>query len=105
MKVINPFIINAPLNVSDIKMCEFVDHLEMSKCFKKYKNSDYLLCNIPLHYLMTYLFKNNRISIGTKHGIHISRKMTKHEITKLFKIHDDICEHEYVTVFCPYKQI
>ena len=54
---------------------------------------------------MTYLFKNNRISIGSKHGIHISRKMTKHEITKLFKMHDDICKHEYVTVFRPHKQI
>jgi len=37
MKVINPFIIDGPLNVSDIEMCEFVDHLEMSKCFKNYK--------------------------------------------------------------------
>ena len=36
-KVINPFIIDAPLNVSDIKMCKFVDHLEMHKCFKIYK--------------------------------------------------------------------
>ena len=105
MKVINPFIIDGPLNVSDIEMCEFVDHLEMSKCLKNYKNSDHLLCNVPLHYLMTYLFKNNRISIGSKHGIHISRKMTKHEITKLFKMHDDICKHEYVTVFRPHKQI
>ena len=105
MKVINPFIIDAPLNVSDIKMCEFVDHLEVSKCLKKYRSSDYLLCNIPLHHLMTYLFKNNRISIGHKHDIHIPRKMTKCEITNLFKIHNDICKHEYVTVFRPCKQI
>jgi hypothetical protein len=53
MKVINPFIIDGPLNVSDIEMCEFVDHLQKSKYFKKYKNSDHLLCNVPLHYLMT----------------------------------------------------
>src|SRR6267154_5932840 len=105
IKVIKPFIIDAPLNVSDIKMCEFVDRLEMSKCLKKYKNSDHLLCNVPLHYLMTYLFKNNRISISSKHCIHISRKMTKHEITKLFKMHDNIFKHEYVTVFRPHKQI
>jgi len=57
MKVINPFIIDGPLNVSDIEMCEFVDHLEMSECFKKYKNSDHLLCNVPLHYLMTICLK------------------------------------------------
>jgi|SRR5882762_6980684 len=31
--------------------------------------------------------------------------MTKHEIIKLFKMHDDICKHEYVTVFRPYKHI
>ena len=105
MKVISPFIIYAPLNVSDIKTCEFVDHLETSKCLKKYQNSDHLLCNVPLHYLMTYLIKNNRISIGYKHGIHIPKKMTKCEITNLFKIHDDICKHEYVTVFRPCKQI
>ena len=106
MKAINPFIIYAPLNVSDIKMCEFVDHLEMSKFSKKkYRNSGYLLCNVPLHHLMTYLFKNNRISIGHKHDIHIPRKMTKCEISNLFKIHNDICKHEYVTVFRPCEQI
>ena len=105
MGFINPFIIDAPLNVSDIKMCEFVDHLEMSKCLEKYKNSDHVLCNVSLHHLMTYLFTNNRISIGHKHGIHISKRMAKGEIIKLFKIHDDICKHEYVTVFRPYKQI
>ena len=105
MKIISPFIIYAPLNVSDIKTCEFVDHLETSKSLKKYQNSDHLLCNVPLHHLMTYLFKNNRISIGYKHGIHIPKKMTKCEITNLFKIHDDICKHEYVTVFRPCKQI
>jgi hypothetical protein len=32
------------------------------------------------------------------------KKMTKCEITNLFKIHDDICKHNYVTVFRPYKQ-
>jgi len=31
--------------------------------------------------------------------------MTKSEITELFKIHDDICEHKYVTVFHPYTHI
>jgi hypothetical protein len=77
----------------------------MSKCLEKYKNSDHLLCNVPLHHLMTYLFMNNRISIGHKHGIHISKRMAKCEIIKLFKVHDDICKHEYVTVFRPYKQI
>jgi hypothetical protein len=29
--------------------------------------------------------------------------MTMSEITELFKIHDNICEHKYVTVFHPYK--
>jgi len=86
-------------------MCEFVDHLEMSKCLEKYKNSDHLLCNVPLHHLMTYLFTDNRISIGHKHGIHILKRMAKCEIIKLFKIHDDIYKHEFVTVFHPYKQI
>ena len=81
MKIISPFIIYTPLNVSDIKMCEFVDYLETSKCLKKYQNSDHLLCNVPLHHLMTYLFENNKISIGYKHGIHIPRKMTKCENT------------------------
>ena len=101
MKIISPFIIYSPSNVSDIKVCEFVDHLETSKCLEKYQKSDYLLCNVPLHHLATCLFQNNRISIGYKHDIHIPKKMTKCEITNLFKIHDDICKHNYVTVFRP----
>ena len=30
--------------------------------------------------------------------------MSKLKITELFKIHDSICEHKYVTVFRPYTQ-
>jgi len=35
MDVISPFIINTPPNVFDIKMCEFIDHLETYECLKK----------------------------------------------------------------------
>jgi hypothetical protein len=104
MDVISPFVISAPMNFSDIKMFEFVEHLEMSKGLKQYNGSDHVLCNVPLHLLLTCLFKNSRIAIGHKHNIHIPRKMTKSEILELFKIHDSICEHEYVTVFHPYTQ-
>jgi len=38
--VIKPFIIDAPLNISNIKMCEFVDHLECLNVWKNTKNSD-----------------------------------------------------------------
>jgi len=38
MKIISPFIIYSPSNVSDIKVCEFVDHLETSKVWKNTKN-------------------------------------------------------------------
>jgi len=31
--------------------------------------------------------------------------MTKSEIIELFKIHDGICEHKYVTIFRPYAPI
>src|ERR1700683_4493637 len=31
--------------------------------------------------------------------------MTKSKITELFKVHDDICQHKYVTVFHPYTHI
>ena len=78
------------MNLSDIKMCEFVEHLEMSKGLKKYNGSNHVLCNVPLHLLLTCLFKNSRIAIGHKHNIHIPRKMTKSEILELFKIHDSI---------------
>jgi hypothetical protein len=105
MDVISPFIINTPPNVSDIEMCEFVDHLETSECLKKYSSSNHLLCNVPLYHFINYLFQPNRISIGNKHGIHIQKKMTKFEITNLFKDHEDVCKHEYLTVFRPYKQV
>ena len=103
MDAISQFVISAPTNSFDIKVCEFVEHLETSKGFKKYGGSDYVLCNVPLHLLTNCLFQNSRIAIGHKHGIQISRKMTMSEIIELFKIHDNICEHNYVTVFHPYK--
>ena len=102
--VINPFVISMPRKFPDIKMCEFVEHLEMSKGLKKYNGSEFVLCNVPLNLLLSCLFQNTRIAIGRKHDIHISRKMTKSEIAEVFKIHDSICEHKYVTVFCPYTQ-
>jgi len=105
MEVISPFVISMPVNYSDIKMCEFVEHLEMSKGLENYSSSNHVFCNVPLHLLATCLFQNSRISIGHKHDIHILKNMTKQEITKLFKIHDDACEHKYVTVFRPYQKI
>src|SRR5882757_4339304 len=105
MEVISPFVISMPVNYSDIKMCEFVEHLEMSKGLENYSSSNHVFCNVPLHLLATCLFQNSRISIGHKHDIHILKNMTKPEITKLFKIHDDACEHKYVTVFRPYQKI
>lgn len=105
MEVIQPFMINTLQNSHDHKMCEFVEHLEISTGLKKYQGSNHLLCNIPLHLLTTGLFKNTIISIGHKHEVHIGRKMTKSEIMELFIIHDGVCEHKYVTVFHPYTQI
>src|SRR6266436_4843347 len=105
MEVIRPFIINTQQNSHDDKMCEFVEHLEISKGLKKYQGTNHLLCNIPLHMLTTCLFKNTIIPIGHKHDVHIARQMTKSEMTELFKIHDGVCEHKYVTVFYPYTQI
>ena len=105
MEVISPFVISMPVNYSDIKMCEFVEHLEMSKGLKNYSSSNHVFCNVPLHLLATCLFQNSRTSIGHKHDIHILKTMTKPEIIKLFKIHDDACEHKYVTVFRPYQKI
>jgi len=64
MDVISPFITNTPPNISDIEMCEFVDHLETSECLKKYQGSDHLLCNIPLCHFVNYLFQPNRIPLG-----------------------------------------
>ena len=105
MEVIKPFIINIPLNSPDKNMCEFVEHIEMSRGLKKYKDSNHLLCNVPLHLLIDCLFKDSRIAIGHKHDVHIPRKMTKGEITELFKIHDGVCKHNYVTIFRPYTPI
>ena len=94
MEVIRPFIINTQQNSHDDKMCEFVEHLEISKGLKKYKGSNHLLCNIPLHMLTTCLFKNTIIPIGHKHEVHIAKQTTKSEMTELFKIHDGVCEHK-----------
>ena len=105
MEVIRPFIINTLQNTFDKNMCEFVEHIEISRGLKKYKDSNHLLCNVPLHLLTDCLFKNNRISIGHKHGVQIPRKMTKGKITELFKIHNGVCEHKYVTILHPYTPI
>ena len=102
MEVIRPFIMNTLKISHDDQMCEFIEHLEISKGLKKYQGSNQLLCNIPLHMLTTYLFKNTIIPIGHMHEVHIARHMTKSEITELFKIHDGVCEHKYVTVFHSY---
>ena len=99
MEVIRPFVMLAPINHFDIKICEFVEHLEMSEGFKKYNDSYHVICNVPLHLLVDCLFKNSRISIGHKHGINILNRMAKLDITELFKIYDSICEHQYVSVF------
>jgi hypothetical protein len=71
---------------------------------KKYPSSDHLLCNVPLHHFIYYLFQPNRNSIANKHGLHIQKKLAK-LITNLFKLHEDVCKHGYLTVFHPYKQI
>jgi len=105
MEVISPFVISMPVNDSDIKICEFVEHLEMSKGLKNYSSSNHVFCNVPLHLLAACLFQNSRISIGHKHGIHILKTMTKPEIIESFRIHDNACGHKYVTVFHPYKKI
>jgi|SRR5882762_6787291 len=76
MEIISPFVISMPINYSDVK----------------------------LHLLATHLFQNSRISIGHKHNIHILKNMTESEIINLFEIHDNVCEHQYVTVFHPYKK-
>jgi hypothetical protein len=76
----------------------------MSKGLKKYNGSNYVLCDVSLDLLLSCLSQNTRIAIRHKHDIHISSKMTKSKITEVSKIHDSICEHKYVTVFCPYTQ-
>jgi hypothetical protein len=105
MDVISPFVILAPVNHFDIKIWEFVEYLEMSEGFKKYNDSHHVICILPLHLLVDCLFQNSRISIGHKHSINILKKMTKLEITKLFKIYDSVCELQYVSVFCLYKKV
>ena len=78
MDVISPYIINTPPNVSDVEMYGFVDHLETSECLKKKPpRSDHLLCNVPLHHFIYYLFQPNRNSIANKHGLHIQKKLAK----------------------------
>jgi hypothetical protein len=90
MDVISPFVISALIKFFDIKVCEFVEHLEMSQGLKKYNGSNYVLCNVPLHLLIACLFQNHRIAIGYKHEIHIAKRRAKSEITELFKIHDNV---------------
>ena len=82
MESVSPYIISAPLNYSDFKTCEFVEHLEMSKALNKYNISIYMVCNIPLHLLAGCLFQASRILIGHQHDIQILKRMNKSEITK-----------------------
>ena len=90
-----------PLNYSDFKTCEFVDHLEMSEALIKYNTSVYMMCNIPLHLLVDCLFHCNRVSIDHQHGMLILKRMNKSEVTKIFNIHSKTCEHKYITVLHP----
>ena len=105
MEVIRPFVMLAPITHFDIKICKFVEHLEMSEGFEKYNNFYLVIFNVPLHLLVDCLFKNSRISIGHKHHINILNRMAKLDITELFKIHDSICEHRYMSVFCVCKEV
>ena len=101
MESVSPYIESAPLNYSDFKTCEFVEHLEMSEALIKYNRSVYMMCNIPLHLLVDCLFYRSRVSIGHQHGMLILKRMNKSKITKIFNIHSKTCEHKYITVLRP----
>ena len=101
MESVSPYIESAPLNYSDFKTCEFVEHLEMSEALIKYNTSIYMMCNIPLHLLVDCLFHSSRVSIGHQHGMLILQRMNKSEIIKIFNIHSKTCEHKYITVLRP----
>jgi len=105
MKLVNPYIISGPVDYLDFKMCEFVEHLVLSKALAKYDSTVYMICNIPLHLLDGSLFHDNIISIGHQHDMEIFKRMKKPEINKKFKIHSETCEHEYVTVLHPFDKI
>ena len=74
MESVRPYIESAPLNYSDFKTCEFVEHLEMSEALIKYNTSIYMMCNIPLHLLVDCLFHPSRVSIGHQHGMLILKE-------------------------------
>jgi hypothetical protein len=105
MQLVSPYILAAPDGYSDFTMCEFIEHLEMSKALTQYDNSIYAVCDVPLNLLVNCLFRENRILIGQLHNIPIAKKMTKSEITEKFNFHDESCEHQYVSVFRPYNKM
>ena len=105
MEIVSPYIKFAPANHLDFKTCEFVDHLETSTALTKYDNSVYVMCNIPLHLFNSCLFPKTRILIGQLHNLHILKRMRNSEITEKFRIHNETCEHKYITVFCPHDKM
>ena len=105
MQFVNPYIIYAPVGYSDFKKCEFVRHLEKSEALTQYDTSVYIVCDVPLHLLVGCLFHDSRASIGKQHNICILKRMSRFEITQKFKIHDETCEHQYVSVLHPHSKM
>jgi len=57
MQLVSPYIVAAPDGYSDFTMCEFIEHLEMSKALTQYDNSIYAVCDVPLNLLVNCLFR------------------------------------------------
>jgi hypothetical protein len=48
IKSVSPYIVSAPHDYSNFIMCEFIEHLEMSKALTQYDNSIYVICDVLL---------------------------------------------------------
>ena len=79
--------------------------MEKLEALTQYDTSVYIVCDVPLHLLVGSLFHDSRASIGKQHNICILKRMSRSEIPQKFKIHDETCEHQYVSVPHPHSKM
>jgi hypothetical protein len=99
---ISPFIISGCTQHSKNQRVEFVDHLDIKKAKEKYGETGAIICNMPLHLLVSKLLQENLRGIAKQHNVFLNARATKKQIAEVFKYHDYHCDHKYTTVFTLY---
>ena len=98
-------IICSDIEPTKYEFFQFVDHLDLLKCKEKCKHDEVIICKIPLQLLVPKLSLEHLINMGNQHDLFIPCHSTKPKITELFQTYNHYCQHQYVTIFNPYKKV